>query len=92
MATFCLFVFRNSRLNPTILKSFVDNGPFDILMDTAGSEIANVHDPSQGAGHTRPVNSGKLFVFKGVPMLLSICPGRQDHSIQELSCKSDSRM
>ncbi len=32
-------------------------------MVTAGSEIANVQDPSQGAGQTRPVNSGKLFVF-----------------------------
>ena len=33
------------------------------LIVTAGSEIETVHDPSQGAGHTRPVNSGKLFVL-----------------------------
>jgi hypothetical protein len=29
------------------------------LIETAGSEMASVQDPSQGAGQTRPVNSGK---------------------------------
>ena len=33
------------------------------LMVTASSSIASTHDPSQGAGHRRPVHSGKLFVL-----------------------------
>mmetsp|Transcript_43009 Transcript_43009/g.103682 ORF Transcript_43009/g.103682 Transcript_43009/m.103682 type:complete len:229 (+) Transcript_43009:1476-2162(+) len=32
------------------------------LIDTGSSIIPKTHAPSQGAGHTRPVNSGKLFV------------------------------
>ena len=32
------------------------------LIVTGFSMIPSVHDPSHGAGHTRPVNSGKLFV------------------------------
>jgi len=32
------------------------------LMVTAGSLIPRTQAPSQGAGQTRPVNSGKLFV------------------------------
>ena len=32
------------------------------LMLTGSSEIPRTHAPSQGAGHSRPVNSGKLFV------------------------------
>lgn len=32
------------------------------LMVTAGWLIASTHPASQGAGHNRPVNSGKLFV------------------------------
>ena len=32
------------------------------LMVTAGSVIPRTHAPSQGAGQTRPVNSGKLLV------------------------------
>ena len=32
------------------------------LMVTGSSLIPSTHDPSQGAGHSRPVNSGKLFV------------------------------
>ena len=30
---------------------------------TGGFVIPNTHDPSQGAGQTRPVNSGKLLVL-----------------------------
>lgn len=33
-----------------------------VLIATGGSLIPKVHAPSHGAGHTRPVNSGKLFV------------------------------
>mmetsp|Transcript_104008 Transcript_104008/g.299397 ORF Transcript_104008/g.299397 Transcript_104008/m.299397 type:complete len:249 (-) Transcript_104008:493-1239(-) len=33
------------------------------LMPTGSSMIPRVQAPSQGAGQTRPVNSGKLFVF-----------------------------
>ena len=32
------------------------------LMVTGGLVIPNTQDPSHGAGHTRPVNSGKLLV------------------------------
>lgn len=32
------------------------------LIVTAGSEMPRTQEPSHGAGHTRPVNSGKLFV------------------------------
>mmetsp|Transcript_10767 Transcript_10767/g.44541 ORF Transcript_10767/g.44541 Transcript_10767/m.44541 type:complete len:376 (-) Transcript_10767:1627-2754(-) len=32
------------------------------LMDTGSSMMPSVHAPSHGAGHTRPVNSGKLLV------------------------------
>mmetsp|Transcript_12349 Transcript_12349/g.38058 ORF Transcript_12349/g.38058 Transcript_12349/m.38058 type:complete len:225 (-) Transcript_12349:1459-2133(-) len=32
------------------------------LMLTGSSMMPSVHAPSHGAGHTRPVNSGKLFV------------------------------
>ncbi len=33
------------------------------LIVTAGELIPKTHDPSQGAGQTRPVNSGKLLVL-----------------------------
>ena len=33
------------------------------LMVTGGSLMPSTQDPSQGAGHTRPVNSGKLLVW-----------------------------
>ncbi len=33
------------------------------LIVTAGSFMPRTHEPSHGAGHTRPVNSGKLLVF-----------------------------
>ena len=33
------------------------------LMVTGGFVIPSTHDPSHGAGHTRPVNSGKLLVL-----------------------------
>ncbi len=33
------------------------------LIVTGGSFIPSTHDPSHGAGHTRPVNSGKLLVL-----------------------------
>mmetsp|Transcript_53404 Transcript_53404/g.169818 ORF Transcript_53404/g.169818 Transcript_53404/m.169818 type:complete len:240 (+) Transcript_53404:1053-1772(+) len=32
------------------------------LIVTAGSMMPSTHEPSHGAGHTRPVNSGKLLV------------------------------
>ena len=32
------------------------------LMPTGSSLMLSVHDASHGAGHTRPVNSGKLLV------------------------------
>ena len=32
------------------------------LMVTGGSLMPSTHEPSHGAGHTRPVNSGKLLV------------------------------
>ncbi|KAL5698164.1 hypothetical protein ACHQM5_012011 [Ranunculus cassubicifolius] len=35
-----------------------------VLIDTGFSIIPRTHEPSQGAGHTRPVNSGKLFVSR----------------------------
>ena len=34
-----------------------------LFMVTAGSFMPRTHDPSQGAGHIRPVNSGKLLVL-----------------------------
>ena len=33
-----------------------------VLIVTGGSLMPKTHDPSHGAGHTRPVNSGKLLV------------------------------
>src|SRR5207245_790431 len=33
------------------------------LIVTGGSLMPSTHEPSHGAGHTRPVNSGKLFVL-----------------------------
>ena len=33
------------------------------LIVTASPSIASTHDPSQGAGHSRPVHSGKLLVL-----------------------------
>ena len=33
------------------------------LIVTGGLVIPSTHAPSHGAGHTRPVNSGKLFVL-----------------------------
>ncbi len=33
------------------------------LMVTGGSLMPSTQDPSQGAGQTRPVNSGKLLVL-----------------------------
>src|SRR5579863_2997051 len=33
-----------------------------VLMVTGLSSMVRVHDASHGAGHTRPVNSGKLLV------------------------------
>ena len=33
-----------------------------VLMVTGGSLMPSTQEPSQGAGHTRPVNSGKLLV------------------------------
>jgi len=37
-----------------------------LLMDTGFSIIPRTQEPSQGAGHTRPVNSGKLFVSRSL--------------------------
>ena len=34
-----------------------------LLMVTAGSLMPSTHEPSHGAGQTRPVNSGKLLVL-----------------------------
>ena len=34
-----------------------------LLIVTAGSLMPSTHDPSHGAGQTRPVNSGKLLVL-----------------------------
>ena len=34
-----------------------------LQMVTAGSLMPSTQAPSHGAGQTRPVNSGKLFVF-----------------------------
>jgi len=33
------------------------------LIVTGGSLMPSTQEPSQGAGHTRPVNSGKLLVM-----------------------------
>ena len=33
------------------------------LMVTDSRSMASTHDPSHGAGHSRPVHSGKLFVL-----------------------------
>mmetsp|Transcript_5879 Transcript_5879/g.18048 ORF Transcript_5879/g.18048 Transcript_5879/m.18048 type:complete len:317 (+) Transcript_5879:443-1393(+) len=33
-----------------------------LLIETGFSMMPSTHEPSHGAGHTRPVNSGKLFV------------------------------
>jgi hypothetical protein len=55
------------------------------LMPTGSLLMLSVHDASHGAGHTRPVNSGKLFVWCSVsravlPLLLvhEIVPVRDD--------------
>src|SRR5439155_21025577 len=50
-----------------------------ILMFNAGRSIATVQLPSQGAGQTRPVNSGKLFVFESRIQASFHCP-RQTRS------------
>jgi hypothetical protein len=34
-----------------------------VLIVTGGALMPSTHEPSHGAGHTRPVNSGKLFVL-----------------------------
>ncbi len=34
-----------------------------LLIVTGGSIMPSVHEPSHGAGQTRPVNSGKLLVW-----------------------------
>ena len=44
------------------------------LMVTAGSVMPSTQAPSQGAGHTRPVNSGKLFVLCSRSSASRQCP------------------
>jgi len=47
--------------DPALVPSFIDDRTFDILIVTGGSITPKTQEPSQGAGQTRPVNSGKLF-------------------------------
>ena len=44
------------------------------LIVTAGCEIPRTHADSHGAGHTRPVNSGKLFVAWSSSTARAVCP------------------
>mmetsp|Transcript_5397 Transcript_5397/g.10848 ORF Transcript_5397/g.10848 Transcript_5397/m.10848 type:complete len:273 (+) Transcript_5397:858-1676(+) len=44
------------------------------LMVTGCSMMPSTHAPSQGAGHTRPVNSGKLLVMSRRWSAVSHCP------------------
>jgi len=54
------------------------------LMVTGGALMPSTHDPSQGAGHTRPVTSGKLLVrCKTIDGLRASGPCRQDRSTRE---------
>ena len=41
--------------------SMIEHSMF--LIVTGGSLMPSTHEPSHGAGQTRPVNSGKLFVL-----------------------------
>ena len=45
-----------------------------LLMVTAGSLMPSTHDPSHGAGQTRPVNSGKLLVLCSRASASRHCP------------------
>ena len=49
-------------MDPAFLEAPLDNRVSIFLMVTACSFSDSVQEPSHGAGHTRPVNSGKLFV------------------------------
>ena len=49
--------------------------PYSFSLIVTGSSLSpHVHAASHGAGHTRDVNSGKLFVFKSLSSALSIFP------------------
>lgn len=74
-----------------------------LLIDTGFSIIPRTHDPSQGAGQTRPVNSGKLFVSSSrsnASRHLFWCTNSLNSGIlfprgqpaPELSCKSKLKM
>ncbi len=45
-----------------------------VLMLTAGSLMPSTQEPSQGAGQTRPVNSGKLLVLCSRSRASCHCP------------------
>ena len=53
----------NRSISPTTSsqpRSMIEHSMF--LIVTGGSIEPSTQEPSQGAGHTRPVNSGKLLV------------------------------
>ena len=52
------FGFTQPSANPRSMIAFSM-----FLIVTAGSVMPSTHAPSQGAGHVRPVNSGKLLVL-----------------------------
>ena len=52
----------NFWLNPTIFKSFINNRALNPLIAIDSLLIFITQALSHGAGHTRPVKSGKLFV------------------------------
>ena len=81
---FCFNVFpagekkpRNSKKNPQTHPSSNALSMIDtsiVLIVTGGSLIPSTHEPSQGAGQTRPVNSGKLLVSKRRSRASRHCP------------------
>ncbi len=60
------------------------------LMVTGSSLMPSTHDASHGAGHNRPVHSGKLFV--ACRRSIAVCQrfGRPDRSSRESDCRAGS--
>ena len=75
---------------PAFVKASVNNGTSMFLMVTAGSVIPNTQAPSQGAGQTRPVNSGKLLVLCSDPSAHASGRDRPGHSTRESDYGSGS--
>ena len=51
------------RLDPAFLPALVSDGAFDVFNGDGREVMPRTQEPSQGAGQTRPVKSGKLLVL-----------------------------